>query len=864
MINFPSPALDGQLFIDTNATSWIYSSGINAWTAESPEVGGDLNFKGFIDITAAPPSNPVAKDQYINNTTGTANAGFAPGITGLVNKGVQVVWDGTSWGIIGVQTYTYPGGVEQTVQNRLEQYVSITDFGGVGDCIIREDGVVNQATIDASGSSKGLNTVTDCFVDSDKGKTVILQAGVENGGVNQLVRTVIDKVNSPTQVVLGASLTVGNFSTLGGTQIGPYFRFAFGTDNTTALEAAKAQVQAQYAATGQDQAIYFPPGFYAVNETTVAASNTQYFGAGSQHSKLIGMNNAKCPLKFGEGLTRSSYPERRWYQANDVVRGDRSITMQTPADAATIGTGLKLVISSTDIDLSGADNNPNASFVEIVNVVSVDETAGVLNLDEALTYSYDGVLVNIEDDFSGAPSIRDEWVVNSSMKDMGITMMSDSSPLQLNGSYKIKFDNVHLKASGARVNTNGANRLTCRNSTIEAWNGIFEVKTGSLNSTFENCIFKGGPKPTYAELEGYSTSLPLISVGECSKALIFRNCQIHYPDQSSDVSAIVVGSTMSSDMIFENITIKADKLQYGFNQSNTIRQGFGNHQFRNLYFDVNEMRRLINVSLKDPSAYNVTTYVSPIFPDLVISGVSARNDTVFTEHLMKLNMPEETYPNVIIENVRGSGSVLWRQYAGTAGSRREVPAHFPNGCIRHCVTGYFDFSKEDGTTDYDPQRFKLFGNTRWGEGDLWYEAFNINSKKSITSTTVDDQWKVSNFPALPDYTYGLDKIKFEGSLVTVGAGDHFFTVGDGTTFTPSTAVSSADGDVVYISGEILITGLDYTLTVIYTSNSGTRIETVSSAGDPKVTPYSLTFRAWNTAGSMTIRDFKVEPALYGS
>ena len=147
---------------------------------------------------------------------------------------------------------------------------------------------------------------------------------------------------------------------------------------------------------------------------------------------------------------------------------------------------------------------------------------------------------------------------------------------------------------------------------------------------------------------------------------------------------------------------------------------------------------------------------------------------------------------------------------------------------------------------------------------MWYEAFNINSKKSITSTTVDDQWKVSNFPALPDYTYGLDKIKFEGSLVTVGAGDHFFTVGDGTTFTPSTAVSSADGDVVYISGEILITGLDYTLTVIYTSNSGTRIETVSSAGDPKVTPYSLTFRAWNTAGSMTIRDFKVEPALYGS
>ena len=57
------------------------------------------------------------------------------------SNGVIYVWDGVKWYTSPTSTqfdandieYTYPGGVQQTVQERLEQYVSVVDFGAKGD-----------------------------------------------------------------------------------------------------------------------------------------------------------------------------------------------------------------------------------------------------------------------------------------------------------------------------------------------------------------------------------------------------------------------------------------------------------------------------------------------------------------------------------------------------------------------------------------------------------------------------------------------------------------------------------------------------------------------------------------------------------
>ena len=51
------------------------------------------------------------------------------------SNSITYAWDGVKWistgAVVPTIDYTYPGGVQQTLQERLEQYVSVTDFGAV-------------------------------------------------------------------------------------------------------------------------------------------------------------------------------------------------------------------------------------------------------------------------------------------------------------------------------------------------------------------------------------------------------------------------------------------------------------------------------------------------------------------------------------------------------------------------------------------------------------------------------------------------------------------------------------------------------------------------------------------------------------
>lgn len=60
--------------------------------------------------------------------------------------------------------YTYPSGVEQTVQARLEQYVSVKDFGAVGDGVTDDTAALNAAADYAANNNKVLYAPSGTYI----------------------------------------------------------------------------------------------------------------------------------------------------------------------------------------------------------------------------------------------------------------------------------------------------------------------------------------------------------------------------------------------------------------------------------------------------------------------------------------------------------------------------------------------------------------------------------------------------------------------------------------------------------------------------------------------------------------------------
>ena len=98
-LDFPNAPTDGQIYTDTGSgEQWVYEAATNSWTSKGlVNTTGGLQYKGDIDITAAPPTGATSGSQYSVNPGGTANAGFGPGVTGTVAKGSMLMYTGTGW-----------------------------------------------------------------------------------------------------------------------------------------------------------------------------------------------------------------------------------------------------------------------------------------------------------------------------------------------------------------------------------------------------------------------------------------------------------------------------------------------------------------------------------------------------------------------------------------------------------------------------------------------------------------------------------------------------------------------------------------------------------------------------------------------
>lgn len=139
-------------------------------------------------------------------------------------------------------------------------FVHVADYGALGDVVVRNDGAISSGTPDftAAGAS---------FTVADQGKTILV-AGAGAAGVT-LVTTILTRV-SATAVTLAANAS---------TTVGATANFAYGTDDTTAINNAIAGVSGGGTVLF-DSKKYFSSGVNMTNTTSI-----KLLGAGN------GINN---------------------------------------------------------------------------------------------------------------------------------------------------------------------------------------------------------------------------------------------------------------------------------------------------------------------------------------------------------------------------------------------------------------------------------------------------------------------------------------------------------------------------------------------------------------------------------------------
>ena len=755
-IDFPSNPSDGYVWTDSAGTKWVFTLADNSWDkVKPPSEAGDIS-------------------------------------------------------------YTYPGGVEQTVQEKFEQILSIDDFGAVADCLEFNCGSM-VAGSDVFTSTEPVFDVARDSADAITGasKKIAIRGAIDSSINSGVLCTAI------TSVIDEYSVKIRN--TKPPTETGQNISFSFGSDNTSVFESIRAHIDS----TGKKTGVFIPAGNYSVSSFpgVRVPSNAIYYGVGAA-SQLTTINEGVGSLGFGQGMTQGNYRKRLYRNALDVTEGDEYITMQTAGDASLVGTGLKL-IRSLATHTPGDTANP--VFSELVDVIYVDDTNNRLYLRDPITYSFVDVLVAKANEEAPGENITtaDDWVKDCAAHDLTVRAFNPGSPLSTNGLYRgeiynITFDGMH------RIGTNNLNRVHLHDCKLNTYDGGLEFKTASINSVVENIDIH--------YVSGYvnapTPKLQFIDIGENAKAITVRNINGYCNGRDLGGGVITFQSTTNPGCTIENIYVKAKKASNLVNVRAWRYDSPGNLIIRNVYAAVDELSdfgvSLTPDSIDDPTAAKLK--------GVYFENIACSPSAVVNGNGISVGGNYETFPDVVFDNIRVNAP---------------VKLNYPNplsittssdGYLINCNTGYFEVIED--------VQMNVQNNMRFGEGTLWKETFRLPAHEVVTSTTTDEVWKTCNFPALPNYTYGVDKIKFEGSIRLNQNDDHFFTVGDGTNFTPSFPLGlGTHGEIVFVSGEVLITKIEYNLTVLYTSNAGNRIETVTLVGDPRITPYPLTFRLWSASGA---------------
>lgn len=340
-LNFPSGQPNGTVWTDPNGEQWVYNSAENSWTSKGlVNDSGGLKYNGGLNITQTPPT-AESGDFWSVETGGTANAGFAPGLTGAIDAGSLVLYDGAGWVLINVSPYwTRSGGyIEPVVATDVVRGVSGAIFGPNANIKLNPDG-----SVETTGN--------------------LISPGAIFGSNSNV------KVNPDGSIEL-----TGNLTSLGRVTFSGTLKSESASSNGDKLLRLDSS---QYDSTNEDE------GCTAVFGQFTNDANTVNFGGGSSS------RNAATELNFWTGASVSTRKgtKRMSVKPDGSVQFSSSISIGGTAAANTIdsyeeGTWTPTILSNTNsaqtaITASNGSYRKNGSVVTCYVELSYD-TAGSIN-----------------------------------------------------------------------------------------------------------------------------------------------------------------------------------------------------------------------------------------------------------------------------------------------------------------------------------------------------------------------------------------------------------------------------------------------------------------------------------------------------
>ena len=163
-INFPSSPADGEEYTDPNSGTWVYDIGTNSWTLTAAGSANAFNFRGGHDFTqSTPPAAPIESgDMWIHDgPDGTIDAVYT-GISGQIDNGQLVLWDGSRYVMVSNTMPGYPDvgdGEGGTLDSRYlklganagaQTVLSTNETNFRGNVVL---GDANDITLDAAAGS---------------------------------------------------------------------------------------------------------------------------------------------------------------------------------------------------------------------------------------------------------------------------------------------------------------------------------------------------------------------------------------------------------------------------------------------------------------------------------------------------------------------------------------------------------------------------------------------------------------------------------------------------------------------------------------------------------------------------------------